>query len=167
RVDHAFRSLRSRHSCCGVRRSYLEKSPGSRGRNRRRSACRDGCDETSRTRGDRGLMFLLLQMGAAQPDGTSASLLFFGCLLFAGLLMVYIFSPAQVETSEEKTRLGYLYERKDQVYENLRDLNFEYKAGKLGDSDFNSMRDAMEQEAANVLAEIERLEGQQPALRNI
>ena len=112
-------------------------------------------------------MVLLLQMGAAQPDGTSTSLLFFGCLLFAGLLMVYIFSPAQVETSEEKTRLGYLYERKDQVYENLRDLNFEYKAGKLGDSDFNSMRDAMEQEAANVLAEIERLEGQQPALRNI
>src|SRR5512140_399565 len=113
-------------------------------------------------------MFLLLQaMNATQPDGTNTSLLFFGCLLFAGLLMVYIFSPAQVETTEEKTRLGYLYERKEQVYENLRDLNFEYKAGKLGDDDFNSMRDAMEQEAANVLAEIERLERQRLTLRNI
>jgi len=112
-------------------------------------------------------MLLLLQMGSAQPDGTNTSLIFFGCLLFAGLLMVYIFSPAELEVTEEKTRLGYLYERKEQVYENLRDLNFEYKAGKLGDDDFNSMRDAMEQEAANVLAEIERLERQRPALRNI
>jgi hypothetical protein len=110
-------------------------------------------------------MFLLLQMSNAQPDGTGTSLLFFGCLLFAGLLMVYIFSPADVESTEEKTRLGYLYERKEQVYENLRDLKFEYKAGKLGDDDFNSMRDAMEQEAANVLAEIEGLERQRPAVR--
>jgi len=110
-------------------------------------------------------MYLLLQMGSAQSDGTSTSLLFFGCLLFAGLLMVYIFSPAEVESGEEKTRLGYLYERKEQVYENLRDLNFEYKAGKLGDGDFNSMREAMEQEAANVLAEIEQLERQRPAVR--
>ena len=112
-------------------------------------------------------MLLLLQIGAAQPDGTNTSLIFFGCLLFAGLLMVYIFSPAELEATEEKTRLGYLYERKEQVYENLRDLNFEYKAGKLGDDDFNSMRDAMEQEAANVLSEIERLERERPALRNI
>ncbi len=103
-------------------------------------------------------MVLLLQAMNQQPDGTSTSLLFFGCVLFAGLLMVYIFSPARVETTEEKTRLGYLYERKEQIYENLRDLNFEYKAGKLADGDFTSMRDSMEEEAATVLAEIERLE---------
>lgn len=113
------------------------------------------------------MLILLQAMDSAQPDGTNTSLLFFGCLLFAGLLMFYIFSPAQLEITEEKTRLGYLYERKDQVYENLRDLNFEYKAGKLGDEDFNSMRDAMELEAANTLAEIERLERATPALRKI
>lgn len=110
-------------------------------------------------------MLLLLQAMNNQPDGTNASLLFFGCLLFAGLLMVYIFSPARVESSEEKTRLGYLFERKEQIYENLRDLNFEYKAGKLSDGDFQSMRDSMEQEAAGVLAEIERLEKARPAAR--
>jgi len=111
-------------------------------------------------------MLLLLQaMDAAQKDGTNTSLLFFGCLLFGGFLMIYIFSPAVVETTEEKTRLAYLYERKEQLYENLRDLNFEYKAGKLGDGDFTSMRDAMEQEAAALLAEIERLEKARPALR--
>ncbi len=54
--------------------------------------------------------------------------------------------------------MTFLYERKEQTFENLRDLNFEYKAGKLSDADFSSMRDSMEQEAANILAEIEEIE---------
>ena len=104
-------------------------------------------------------MLLLLQaMGGAQPDGGNTTLRFFGCMLFAGLLMFYIFSPAELETSEEKTRLGYLYERKEQIYENLRDLNFEFKAGKLSDEDFQGMRNSMEQEAAAVLSEIDQIE---------
>ena len=48
--------------------------------------------------------------------------------------------PAQVEASPEKTRLAYLRERKDVIYENLRDLNFEYKAGKFPDSDYQAMK---------------------------
>jgi hypothetical protein len=97
-------------------------------------------------------------MQSSQPDGSSKSFLLFGCVLFAAMLMLYIFSTTRVESGEDKTRLGYLYERKEQIYENLRDLNFEYKAGKLGESDFLSLRDSMEQEAADVLAEIDRLE---------
>lgn len=95
---------------------------------------------------------------AAQPDGTQLALLILGCAVFTIALLVYIFQPTAVHTPEAKTRLSYLYERKEQVYENLRDLNFEYKAGKLSDSDFTSMRDSMEQEAAAVLAEIDQLE---------
>ncbi len=98
-----------------------------------------------------------LQM-ASGPDGSQTTFVWFGCALFAAVLMVYIFRPVQVVNPEEKTRLMYLYERKEQVYENLRDLNFEYKAGKLSDGDFNSMRESMEQEAAAVLAEIDQLE---------
>ncbi len=101
---------------------------------------------------------LLLQMPASGPDGSQTVFIWFGCGLFVVALMVYVFRPAPVVSSEEKTRLMYLYERKEQVYENLRDLNFEYKAGKLGDDDFSSMRDSMEQEAAAVLAEIDQLE---------
>ncbi len=112
-------------------------------------------------------MLLLLQAMGNQPDGTNTSLLFFGCVIFGVLLLFYVFSPARIEQTEEKTRLGYLYERKEQIYENLRDLNFEYKAGKLGDGDYNSMRDAMEQEAVSVLAEIERLEHTRPAARTV
>ncbi len=103
------------------------------------------------------LAFFLFQM-SPQPDGTQMTLLIFGCALFMAALLVYVFMPVQVQSAEAKTRLMYLYERKEQIYENLRDLNFEYKAGKLSDADFNSMRDSMEQEAAAVLAEIDELE---------
>jgi hypothetical protein len=81
-------------------------------------------------------------------------------LLTAGLLAYTFLLPQQVERATEKTRLAYLRERRDVVYDNLRDLNFEYRAGKLPDADYQSMRAAMEEEAALLLAEIESLEGQ-------
>jgi hypothetical protein len=81
------------------------------------------------------------------------------CSLFAGLALIYIFLPSRdTDTGTEKTRLTYLYERKDVVYENLRDLNFEFKSGKFNQADFDGMRAGMESEAARILAEIERLE---------
>lgn len=79
--------------------------------------------------------------------------------LAATALFVFVFYPArETGEGEEKTRLVYLYERKDVIYENLRDLNFEHKAGKFTEADFESMRASLESEAAGVLAEIDRLE---------
>jgi hypothetical protein len=108
-------------------------------------------------------LLLLLQMqvpseGGGHPDATGNSFLLFATVIFTIAVFFFIFKPAPTERFVEKTRLAYLYERKDQTFENLRDLNFEYKAGKLSDADFSSMRDSMEQEAANLLAEIEELE---------
>jgi len=100
----------------------------------------------------------ILQMPASQPDGTGNSFLLFATVLLTVAVFFYIFKPARAEHALEKTRLAFLYERKEQTFENLRDLNFEYKAGKLSDADFSTMRDAMEQEAANILAEIEEIE---------
>jgi hypothetical protein len=100
---------------------------------------------------------MLLQMGI-QPDATQSMVVFFGCILFTLALVFYIFAPTPVEEGKEKTRLTYLYERKDVIYENLRDLNFEYKAGKLSDSDYRGLSNSMEEEAAAVLAEIDQLE---------
>ena len=109
-------------------------------------------------------LLLLLQMqvptDTTHPDSTGNSFLLFATVLFTVAVIFYIFRPALTEHAVEKTRLNYLYERKAQTYENLRDLNFEYKAGKLSDADFSSLRDSMEQEAANILAEIEELESQ-------
>jgi hypothetical protein len=77
-------------------------------------------------------------------------------------LMIYVFWNHAQSTGDSNTdlsrRLSYLEERKAAVYENLRDLNFEYRAGKLSDVDFESQRSALENEAAGVLAEISDLE---------
>jgi hypothetical protein len=81
------------------------------------------------------------------------------CVLMTAALLFYIFSlPTWVDAGEEKTRLTFLRERKETVYENLRDLNFEYKAGKYPEADYQTMRAALEDEAASLLAEIEALE---------
>jgi hypothetical protein len=81
------------------------------------------------------------------------------CALLTAILFFYVFYlEEEIPAGEEKTRLGYLYERKDVIYDNLRDLNFEYKAGKFPDGDFQAMRSTLEAEAAQVLAEIELLE---------
>ena len=78
-------------------------------------------------------------------------------LLFA--LVVYTFWPENVFASQkEKTRLDYLLERKEQLYENLRDLNFEYRAGKYPDEDFQAQRAQLEDETAHLLSEIELLQ---------
>ena len=81
------------------------------------------------------------------------------CGLFAGAMLVYVFLPSRdAETGVDKTRVAYLYERKEVIYENLRDLNFEFKSGKFTQADYDGMRLGMEAEAARVLAEIEELE---------
>ncbi len=87
------------------------------------------------------------------------ALIWIVCGIFAAVTLVFVFLPSRdTETGADKTRLAYLYERKDVVYENLRDLNFEFKAGKFAPADYDSMRQGMEAEAARLLAEIETLE---------
>jgi hypothetical protein len=96
------------------------------------------------------------------PKGAKERLLpmtLFVCAVFTLACLYYVFFfPGEVYAGEEKTRLGYLRERKEAVYENLRDLNFEYKAGKVPDADYQSMRNSLEEEAAAIMAEIARLE---------
>jgi hypothetical protein len=101
------------------------------------------------------MMLALLQAGVPITD----TVMVFWCALFAAGAFFYIFYPTrEVASAKDKTRLAFLSERKDQVYENLRDLNFEYKAGKYPEADYATMRTSLEDEAAGILAEIERLE---------
>ncbi|HEY3628834.1 MAG TPA: hypothetical protein VGL00_21270 [Terracidiphilus sp.] len=84
--------------------------------------------------------------------------------LIAGLLLafgalIYTFWPENAFASQrQKTRLDYLLERKEQLYENLRDLNFEYRAGKYPEEDFHNQRAILENETATLLAEIDHLQ---------
>jgi hypothetical protein len=72
----------------------------------------------------------------------------------------YIFWPQRrIAAPVEKTRLDYLRERKDVIYENLRDLNFEFRSGKFPEEDYARQRESLETEAAKVVTEIETLGG--------
>lgn len=83
-----------------------------------------------------------------------------GCALLLVGALIYVFYPERhVEAQRQKTRLEYLRERKEVLYDNLRDLNFEYRAGKYVEHDYRNQQNILEDEAAGVVAEIELLEG--------
>ena len=74
-------------------------------------------------------------------------------------LFLYVFWPEKhVEAQHNKTRLEYLRERREVLFENLRDLNFEYRAGKYPEEDYAGQRAMLENEAAETVAEIDLLE---------
>jgi hypothetical protein len=72
----------------------------------------------------------------------------------------FIFWPQEkIAAPIEKTRLDYLRERKEVVYDNLRDLNFEFRAGKYPQDDYARQRESLEDEAAKVVTEMQSLGG--------
>ncbi len=84
--------------------------------------------------------------------------------LLAGLAlalacMAYIFWPERNPfVQADKTKVDSLTERKESIYANLRDLNFEYLAGKYPEQDYADQRKTLEDEVAGVMAEIDALE---------
>ncbi|MDQ2841320.1 MAG: hypothetical protein M3Y72_09830 [Acidobacteriota bacterium] len=51
--------------------------------------------------------------------------------------------------------IQHLDDRKQAIYDNLRDLQFEYRLGKLSDGDYQQNKQALQRELAGVLAERE------------
>jgi hypothetical protein len=64
--------------------------------------------------------------------------------------------PAPVPVSP----FQYLDDRKAQIYENLRDLQFEFRVGKLSDEDYQKTKLELQRELAKVLAEIDAVKGE-------
>lgn len=82
---------------------------------------------------------------------TAAVVLTLACFAF-------VFWPQRhMLTQTAKTRRDYLEERKSTVYDNLRDLRFEYQAGKYPEEDYLAQRAALENEAATILTEMDSL----------
>ena len=81
------------------------------------------------------------------------------CLALAAATLLFIFyiQPDASDLAPHRSKLDQLLERRDTIYDNLRDLRFEHRSGKYSDSDFEEMKNAMETEAAMVLAEIDRV----------
>ncbi len=80
-----------------------------------------------------------------------------GILLFVALFVFTLWPEKHAAVQRQKTRLDFLEEQKEQIYTNLRDLNFEYQSGKYPREDYEAQRAILEREAANVLAEMDTL----------
>jgi hypothetical protein len=81
------------------------------------------------------------------------------CLGLAAVVMLFIFyiQPDASDLAPHRTKLDQLLERRDSIYENLRDLKFEYRAGKYSEGDYEGMKTSLENEAALILTEIEQV----------
>ena len=62
---------------------------------------------------------------------------------------------ADLPHPEPVSPTAHLDDRKAQIYENLRDLQFEYRLGKLSDEDYQKTKQDLQRELARVLAEID------------
>jgi hypothetical protein len=65
--------------------------------------------------------------------------------------------PKDIPEPEPESPFSHLDDRKAAIYENLRDLQFEYRLGKLSDDDYQSTKKDLQKELASVLAEVDRL----------
>ena len=65
--------------------------------------------------------------------------------------------PKDIPEPEPVSPFQHLDERKAAIYENLRDLQFEYRVGKLSDDDYQATKKDLQKELARVLAEVDKL----------
>lgn len=81
------------------------------------------------------------------------------CLALAcatGLFIFYI-QPDASDLAPHRSKLDQLLERRDTLYDNLRDLRFEFRSGKYAENDYEAMKLTLENEAALTLAEIDEI----------
>ena len=81
------------------------------------------------------------------------------CLALAcatGLFIFYI-QPDASDLAPHRSKLDQLLERRDTLYDNLRDLRFEFRSGKYAENDYEAMKISLENDAALVLAEIDQI----------
>src|ERR1700739_4149839 len=78
-------------------------------------------------------------------------------LAIATLLFIFYIQPDVSDLAPHRTRLDQLMERRDTIYDNLRDLRFEFRSGKYSEGDYEAMKTSLENEAAMVRAEIEQV----------
>jgi hypothetical protein len=76
--------------------------------------------------------------------------------LFALVLFLVLWvRPSDIELGSPPNPAAHLEERKAAIYSNLRDLTFEYRLGKLSDSDYEKTKHGLQEELARVMAEID------------
>ena len=83
------------------------------------------------------------------------------CLIAVAVIaFVLLVRPQDLSDVEPPSPFRHLDERKAAIYENLRDLQFEYRVGKLSDADYQHSKRDLQKELAAVMAEVDKLKVQ-------
>ena len=85
-------------------------------------------------------------------------------LVAFALLTPLLIGQGSLPEVEPESPTRHLEERKAAIYENLRDLQGEYRMGKLSDEDYRQTKTDLQKDLAAVLAEIDRIEGKGPVM---
>jgi hypothetical protein len=78
-------------------------------------------------------------------------------LAMATVLFIFYIQPDASDLAPHRSKLDQLMEQRDTIYDNLRDLRFEFRSGKYSEGDYEAMKTGLENDAALVLAEIDRV----------
>jgi rRNA maturation endonuclease Nob1 len=78
-------------------------------------------------------------------------------LAVAIIAFILVVRPKDLPPPEPADPFAHLDERKAAIYENLRDLQFEYRVGKLSETDYQKTKHDLQSELAAVLAEVDRV----------
>jgi len=78
-------------------------------------------------------------------------------LLIAVLYFVFWLGPKDLPEPEPESPTAHLEERKARIYEGLRDLQFEFRLGKLSDEDYQRTKLGLQAELAGVMDQIDKL----------
>src|SRR5215472_10717446 len=78
-------------------------------------------------------------------------------LAVATLIFIFYIQPDASDLAPHRSKLHQLLERRETIYDNLRDLRFEYRAGKYSEGDYEAMKNSLELEVAQVLVEIDQV----------
>jgi hypothetical protein len=82
------------------------------------------------------------------------------CIVAVAVFGYLIFMrPSHLPPPAPVSPFLHLDERKAAIYENLRDLQFEYRVGKLSDQDYQETKLELQKELAGVMAEVDRVRG--------
>ena len=92
-------------------------------------------------------------------------ILFVSAVLLIVVTVAFTLSvrPKDMPTPDPVSPVRHLEDRRAAIYENLRDLQFEYLVGKLSDADYQMTKVGLQKELAGVMAEMERIVGRAPS----
>ena len=78
-------------------------------------------------------------------------------MVISALFLTLRISDKHLPPTESETPMKPLEEAKVRIYEALRDLQFEYRVGKLSDADYQASKQALQQELARVLQQMDAI----------